>query len=200
MPALVVPGAALVRLIWTISDIPFAVNVLGTRVAGTPTFDQSFANTVGASIKGSLNGSGMLPQLGPTVALANVGVRDIRTPSNAEFIDGGAAVPGSAAAGLLPPQVAAVVTLRTARAGKSFRGRVYLPGFAAVANDATGHIVPAVNTAATAFLESIRTSLPATGLTLCIVSRKNLSTEVVTLAMTRDTQWDTIRGRATPGI
>lgn len=39
----------------------------------------------------------------------------------------GAAVPGVDAGDAYPPQTAWVVTLRTARAGRSYRGRVYLP-------------------------------------------------------------------------
>jgi hypothetical protein len=200
MPSLIVPGAALVRLVWTLSGTPYAVNVLGTRTTGALTIDQAFANQVGASIKASFTTT-LAPQVMPQVSLASVGVRDIRSAGMVEFLDAGAAVPGTSGPGnLLPPQVAFCITLRTARAGKSFRGRVYLPGFGGGHIDGNGATNTVVRDACAAFLNDIRTDLPGAGLSLAIVSRKNLSTELVTLAQGRDLIFDTIRGRATAGI
>ena len=199
--ALIVPQAALVRIIWTLGGQPFAVNVLGCRKTGATVIDQALANTVGASIKASFTSSGLAGgAVSTTVGLANVGVRDISSAANVEFIDGGASVPGSVGDDVLPPQVAYCVTLRTARAGKSYRGRVYLPGFTKGQSTTGGTVTAAARDFAAAFLNDIRTDLPATGLSLAVVSRKNLTTELVTLAQGRDLVWDTIRGRATAGI
>lgn len=200
MPPLVVPQAALVRLIWTQGGTQYAVNVLGARKTGAAIIDQAAANAIGAAVKGALTSSGALPIISNTVALATVGVRDISSPNNVEFTDSGAAVPGTAAGALMPPQVAYCVTLRTARAGKSFRGRFYFPGWAVTANAANGTAIASVQTNGVAFITNVRTALPAQGLTLAVVSRKNASTEVVTTEQGRDLLWDTIRGRSRPGI
>lgn len=200
MAPLLVPGAALVRLIWTLGGTPYAVNVIGTRKTGAPVIDQGFANSVGAAIKASFTGSPLIGQLGSAVALASVGTRDISTGNNVEFIDSAAAVAGSGAGNLLPLQVAYCITLRTAKAGKSFRGRYYQPGFEVGANLAGGTVSSGTRDAAVAFLNDVRTDLPAVGLTMAVVSRKLLTTEIVTSVQGRDLIWDTIRGRANPGI
>jgi hypothetical protein len=198
--ALVVPQAALVRLIWTLGGVPYAVNVLGVRKTGAAIIDQASANAIGGAVKGALSSSTHAANLSTTVALASVGTRDISSANNVEFIDTGAPVAGVGGTGLLPLQVAYCVTLRTARAGKSFRGRVYLPGFQTSANDATGHVVAGNRDVAVGFVDAIRAALPAQGVTLSIVSRKNLTTEPVTAVQGRDLIWDTIRGRAVAGI
>jgi hypothetical protein len=198
--ALVVPQAALMRLIWSLGGSPYAVNVIGVRKTGAAVIDQALANTVGAQVKAAFSSSGHTGSIGAQASLAQVGLRDISSPNNVEFLDGGAAVPGTDGSTLLPPQVAFVVTLRTARAGKSYRGRVYLPGFATGALAAGGLVNAGIRTSSVAFIEALRTGLPSNGLTLAVVSRKLSTTEVVTAAQGRDLVWDTIRGRATAGI
>jgi hypothetical protein len=200
MPPLIVPSGALVRLIWNAGSAPYAVNVIGCRKTGATVIDQALANAVGAMIKSGLNASGANGVMGTGISLANVGVRDISTANNVEFLDSGAAVPGGDVGKLLPPQVAQCITLRTARAGKSFRGRMYVPGYTITASDQNGAIVASTRDTTVAFVNAIRTGLPAHGLTMAIVSRANLTTELVTLVQGRDLVWDTIRGRATAGI
>jgi hypothetical protein len=48
---------------------------------------------------------------------------------------------GSAVGGVLPPQVAVVVTLRTDLAGKSTTGRFYLPGTADITQSSVGRLL-----------------------------------------------------------
>jgi hypothetical protein len=200
MPPLVVAQAALIRIVWGLQGTPYAVNVLGARKTGAAIIDQATANAVDAAIKGAFTSSGLQAQVSTFAQINSCGVRDISSPGNAEFVGVGAAVVGTSAANLLPRQVAYCVTLRTARVGKSNRGRIYLPGFGVLQNEPGGTATAAVQTAAAAFGEAVRAALPGQGLTLSIVSRKNLTTEVVTLCQGRDLQWDTIRGRATAGI
>lgn len=197
---LVVPQAALVRLIWSLGGSPYAVNVIGARKTGAAVVDQSLANTVGAQVKALFTSSGLAAQISNQVTLGQVGIRDISSANNAEFLDEGGAAPGAHVANLMPPQVAYCVTLRTARAGKSFRGRVYLPGWSVSGASATGSAVSIVQSTAVAFVNGLRTGLPSNGLSLAIVSRLLSSTELVTLVQGRDLIFDTIRGRATAGI
>jgi len=200
MAPLVVPQAVLVRLIWTLAGSAYAINVLGARKSGAAAIDQAFANTLGAAIKGHANTTALLTSLSNQVALANIGVRDISGPNLPEFRDSAAAVPGSAATALLPLQIAYCVTLRTAKAGKNYRGRTYIPGWTVTNVTTGGQTTAGVPTTSAAFLTGIKTVMTANGLTLAIVSRTLLTTEPVTLEQGRDTIWDTIRKRATPGV
>jgi hypothetical protein len=202
MPAgpLVIPDTLLVRLIWSLGGTPYAVNVLGAIAPGGFAVNQTTTNTLATAIKARLTSSGLVSRLHTTVALAQVGMRDIRTPNNAEFLDAGAAVVGTGTGDLLPPQLACCVTLRTAKAGKSFRGRVYLCGFTEAASDATGTIATAVRTDALAFVNGIATDMATSTLNFCVASRILSQSNPVILTLIRDAVWDTIRKRAVPGI
>lgn len=209
MPSLVVPNAALLRLIWSLSGQPYAVNVLGVNKGSVANITQALTDTVGTAIKAALAPSGLGAVLGTAVGLQSVGLRDINSPSQPEYLDSGAAVLGTAAGNLLPPQIAFVVTLRTALAGKSFRGRVYLTGFAVTANGATGQASTATGTASTAFITSIANALGASSMNLAVVSRPSTTSVPprpagfvtnVSARIARDLVWDTQRRRAVPGI
>lgn len=204
MPALVVPNACQVRLIWQLATIQ-AVNVLGAQVVGATTINQALANSLGAAIKARLTSSGQVAHLAGGAQLANVGVRDIRSANNAEFLDVGAGVVGTAAGDVLPYQIALCVTLRTARAGAAYRGRVFLPFYGEVDNTPAGAILAAAQTAAAAFINGIGTDMTTNGLTFSVVSRPTYDENgtqtragfatPVTTALVRDARWDTQRRR-----
>lgn len=224
MPALVVPNGALVTLRQLNTSVPF-VNVLGADVAPTTTINQALADTLGAAIKASWT-STMAPLMGGAVGLVSVGIRDIRSANLAEFVGAGATVTGSDAGEPLPRQTALVVTLRTARAGQSFRGRVYVSGWTETSNDSTGNATSGAQTAAVNFITGISNALSGNGLFLAIVSRpserqtvvtttfhadgtSDVDTDVhearggqvtrVTSISTRNNVWDTQRRRAAAG-
>lgn len=198
MPALVVPNAALARLIWTSGGTPFQINVIGYAKSAALVVDQALADALSTAWKAAFTSSGYAALVPTTIALAQVALRDISQPNRPEFIGAGTPTAGTAAAGKrLPPQTALCVTLRTALAGKSFRGRVYLGGWHDTANQADGTASAAATTAARSFVNS---SAPPAGLTLAVVSRKLLTATAIQDAQVRDAQWDTIRRRATPGI
>lgn len=206
MPALVVPNAAQMRLIWAVGGSLYALNVMGVVNAGSVAITQALTNTIGTAVKSALTSSTLGSQLHTTVTLANVGLRDIRTANTAEFLDSGAAVAGTATGDFLPPQTALVITLRTAQAGRSFRGRTYLTGFAESVNTATG--VYAGTTHGVSFITAIKSALITSGLDLGVISRpapdatppRSGFVTVVTSIVIRDTIWDTQRRRAIPGI
>lgn len=206
MPALVVPNAAQMRLIWSLSGQLYALNVLGVVNAGSVAITQALTNTIGAAIKTGFSTSALLAFTNTAVALANIGLRDIRTANSAEFIDTGAAVSGSQSGDLLPPQTALCVTLRTAFAGRSFRGRCYIPGAGELGNDTLGtsnnvsvHV---------AFLTAVKAALVSSSLDLGVISRPRPGAvppyagfiTPVTSIVVRDAVWDTQRRRAIPGI
>jgi len=199
MPLIVSQGC-LVRLVWTLNGTPAAVNVLGIKRGTGVAVDQAFADAVGLFIKGAFTASGMDDKVSTAVALASVGVRDINTPSQPEILDTNAASPGTAVGSLLPPQVALCITLRTALAGKEYRGRFYQFGWTATSLTPTGSCVPADAEVCRAWINQIRTTLATNSLPLQVISRKLNVGNAVSSVVLRDPIFDTIRKRAVPGI
>lgn len=202
---LVVPNAAQMRLIWSFGGQLYAINVLGV-VANAVAITQAITNTVGAAVKTGFASSALNAALYTGVQLVNVGLRDVRTAHQAEFLDSGAAVTGTMAGDALPPQIALCITLRTAQAGASWRGRVYLPGFAEAFNAGGG--TANSGTAAVAFVTAIKSALTTSGMDLGVLSRPNTAVNPlltgfitpVTSIVCRDLVWDTQRRRAVAGI
>lgn len=194
MPSLVIPTAVQVRLRWTFNGIA-GYNVLGGSVGGGFANSQAIANTLGTAVNGSFTSSGLAALCATTTSLLGVGIRDIRVASQPEFQSAAAAVPGTGAGNPLPNEVAAVVTLRTALAGRRYRGRAYFSGFIVGENSAAGAIVAGLNTALVTFMTNVQTNMAASGITLAVLSRTGSLATPVTLIQTRDTEWDTQRRR-----
>lgn len=194
------------RLIWSLGGQLYALNVLGVVNAGNIAITQALTNTIGAAIKTAVTSSGIGGFIHTTVALANVGLRDVRTANTAEFIDTGGAVAGTSTGDILPPQIALCITLRTAQAGRSFRGRVYLPGFGEGANNTAG--VVSSTSSMVGFVTAVKAALVTSSLDLGVLSRpaptatppRSGFITVVTSIVARDAVWDTQRRRAVPGI
>jgi hypothetical protein len=207
MPSLQVANGAQLRLIWSFqSGAITAINVLGVQVSGAPVFGQALADTLGAAIKAAVSSSGIGGHLQSTNALLAVGIRDLRTTNMAEFLDSGGPAAGTGtAADQLPGQTALVVTLRTAKSGPSYRGRVYLGGFSETSNTATGTALGSLVTVSAAFITAIRTTLTNNALTLAVLSRPAEAREVTTLIHHSDGSTSSITkhsnartGQATP--
>lgn len=222
MPAIVVPNTVEVRLLWSLVGAG-AVNVLHATATGGLVVNQALANTLGSAIKSSF-GSTWGPHVAANRTLSRVGVRDLRGPNLTEYLDTGAVAAGTGVGDPLPPQAAICITLRTGKAGKSYRGRVYLPGGIEADNDTTGTIATAASTAAVAFITGIQSAMTASGLTLAVTSKpaerttlvrntfhadgsqttKTLSettaksgeSNAVTSSASRDARWETQRRRA----
>lgn len=178
MPALVVSGAAVVTVRWSHLGVPM-FNVMGALVAGATSITQGLANTLDAAIKAAY-GTTLSTHQGGSTALVSVGLRDIRTANQAEFIGTGAFAAGTGPGDILPRQNAVCVTLRTALSGQRFRGRVYLGGFTETDNDSTGSIGATLSTASVNFVTAISTSLSTNGLTLGVLSRPAERQTIVT--------------------
>jgi len=198
--ALVVPQGALLRLIWTRGAVPSAVNVYGVINTGNVAITQTLTNTIGAAIKAAFTSSGQAAVINSQVALGQVGLRDVRQANMPEFLDAGAAVSATDATEILPMNVSLCVTLRTARAGRAFRGRTYLWGYTETQNVAGAVASAAAQTAATAWVNAIGTALSNNGMGLAVLSRTLSQVNAVTSVQLRDGVWDTVRKRAIPGI
>jgi hypothetical protein len=205
---LVLANAVQVRLHWSFNGI-LGFNVLAGSVGGGYVNSQAHANALGTAVLGHFTSSGLAALMATTTSLLHVGIRDLRVANQVEYVSAAAAVPGTGAGNPLPNELAAVVTLRTAQAGKSFRGRAYFGGAIVGENTAAGQIAAGFNTALATFMTNVQTDMTAEGITLSILSRPrfaNLTPPAdvqtyagaltpVTAILTRDIEWDTQRRR-----
>lgn len=145
------------------------MNALSAIVTGSVTVNQALANALGSAIK-SIWTSNVGPLCAATT-FARVGVRDLRQPAQTEFLDTGAVATSTGTGDPLPSHIAFCVTLRTALAGKSNTGRVYMSGWSEAENDANGVALSAVGAAAVAFITGIDTNLKSNGMALGVMSR-----------------------------
>jgi len=211
MAQLVIPNAVQVRLKWTLAGGTLAYNVMTAQSAGGTQPTQALTNTIGSAIKSALTSSTLVSWLASSTTLTKVGLRWIGAPNFVEYEDSGAGVVGTAVGDALPKQTAFCVTIRTALAGRSYRGRIYLPGFAETANMADGTASLSVGTAAASFVNSIGAALASSGYTLGVGSRFRAAQPSLvppileraafftpyTTAVARDNVWDTQRRRRT---
>jgi len=209
---LVVSGAAQVTLKWSVAGIEF-VNVLGAVKPPGVTVTQALADTVGAAIKTAYTTSGLQTHQQLATGLGSVGIRDISTAGQPEYLDGGLGVVGTGTGDILPPQTAMVVSVRTARSGASYRGRIYLGGFIEPDNEAAGQSSQALATACVAFIDGVADALSASGMTLGVLSRpreaktipaKEITAKAgfitpMTIVEVNNLLWDTQRRRGTAG-
>lgn len=225
MAKLVVPNAALVTLRWNQGTTVF-YNVLGAFAPGTTTINQALANTLSSAVMSAFTGGTLISQLHTTTALGKVSIRDIRNPDLPDLVGSATGAVGTGTGDPLPLGNSICVTLRTAGAGASKRGRVYIGGLTETANDTTGKIGAAANTAAVAFITAIGSAMTSNGLSLAVVSRpaERVQTVVTTyhadgttdvktstssartggvttvsLVEARNTNWDTQRRRSATG-
>lgn len=175
----VIPNCVQIRLLW-VSNGQLAINVLNAQAGAGVVVNQALANSLGSAIKSAF-GTNLAAQYTATTALTRVGVRDMRQANQAEFLDVSPAQPGTAVGDALPNSTSLMLTMRTALSGKSFRGRIYLPGMAETANINQGEIASAASNAALAFIAALQAALTAANLILAIASR---AAELTTLVRT----------------
>jgi hypothetical protein len=200
VPALVIPNACVVRLIWTFNTVDTAVNVVGGIVGGGVTIGQTLANTLQTGIAGYFTSSGLGPATSNKVALRTVGIRDIRTANMGEYLGTNAGTSGTATADPLPANVAYCVTIRTSMAGRSYRGRFYVYGLTESANDTNGNPNAAVQTSCAAFVNAVGSVLSSNGITPAVLSRKLTVATAWNNAEGRLLRWNTQRRRLLAGI
>ena len=178
MPALQITNGIQLKLYYSL-NANLAMNVLGLTPTGAVTVNQALAETVGSMVKAAWTA-----QIGPhatnKVSLVRVGIRDLRVANLPEFKDTGNAVTGVATGtDSLPGFVAVCITLRTAKSGKSFRGRSYVPGFAELDNDLNGLSTNAAGLAAAAFINAIGSGIQSSQMKLAVLSYPSDDVKIV---------------------
>lgn len=166
--ALQITGAAQIKVYSSVNG-QLVINVWGAQVTGTVTFGQALADQVGTIVKQQWT-TQMAPLCPSTSSVVRVGVRDLRQPNLPEWRDTGAAVAGTGTGDALPASLACCVTLRTAGAGKSFRGRSYVTGFNEGQNGPSGLILAGASAGAVNWLNNANGQLTPLGLPLGVLS------------------------------
>lgn len=158
-----------VDLLWNLASGKQVKNVLHGSVAGGFSATTAVAQAVYAAIIASASWTAWALDVHSTASFAGVQLRDLRTLNNPFVASTGAATAGTGAATALPPGSSLVITLRTAGAGRGFRGRVYLPGLdSVVLVAATGAATATANTNAVNFITAVQTALTSSSITLAI--------------------------------
>lgn len=200
MPSLIINNTVQMRLVWAHSGTPFAVNVLhGIKDVGISSPTQDGVNALFEDLKTRFSTASIRSQINSSISLASVGLRDLNTANEPEFVSTGAPVAGSGSVELLPLNIAACATLRTSKAGPSYRGRFYMTGYTEGMSSA-GMMAATVGPALVAWLEQVQTAMDTAGLGLAVASRKLGVSNAVTAIQVRDNRWDTQRRRIVPGI
>lgn len=199
MAPVVIPGTLQIQLIWNLGTAFLGMNVLNALIGAGPTVDQTMSNAIADLAEAAHTGSPLATLQPTTVTLASTRIRDIRTANNPqlETLIGSA---GTSTADLLPRGNALVVTSRTARAGGSFRGRTYVPGFSESAAGADGRASATAMTAASEFLTNFQNSMGSNAWPLAVASTKLAVSTPITIFVTRNNVWDRQWRRATRGV
>lgn len=212
--SLVITDAVLIRLIWQVAGVDFAVNTLHYRAPPLHVVNQLSTNAVGTAVDQAAIAAALPAQWPTNVTLSRVTQRDRRAQNQPEYV-GNVGRVGTAVGDLLPPQTALCITTRTALAGRSYRGRVYLPGWAESTSDAVGQATAAAQTAAVAFVTDLMSMTISGNILNLAVARQSKTNATpppptielepgelndVTAVLSRDLRWETQRRRATPGI
>jgi hypothetical protein len=166
----VIPNTVEVRLRWEVAGQSFSNIYHGQSPTGTAASDAN-AQALFASISNGFTSSGWSGFVHPTCSLFQVGLKSLHVANQVEHFSTGAAVPGAAAGAGAPLNAAIVVTLRTAQAGRAFRGRSYLGGIADNALQNMFQSTGAANTAAAAFVTAIMNGLSAISAPMGIAQR-----------------------------
>lgn len=197
--AIIITGTYEIRITWALSGADWALNVLHAQLPGGESVNQGLADAWATDLSAAHTSSGLEALQPTTVSLDRVGVRDLRT-ANQPMYEANIASAGTGTGDLLVRAASVNVTLRTSLAGRSFRGRSYVPGFDETQNTADGSIDPAAQAAAVAWISAIRTAATARGHTLAVASVKLGISTPVTAQIVRDNVWDVQRRRGYNGI
>ena len=164
------PNGVMWRLRWT-DPVGTFMNVLHMSYTTAGPLNPAIADNMLTQLVGLAATTTWLGHLPTTTALVGLDVRDLRAANNPLISSAAVNHPGTAAGNALPPANAMVITLRTAFAGRSFRGRVYLGGLAATTSDVNGHIVAQANTDANVFVQQFGTVCTTAGGNWAILQR-----------------------------
>lgn len=200
-----------VDLFWTLEDGKTAHNVLHGSVPAAFNPTAAIALALHNSFVTGAPWSGLAATLSTSTHLATTALRDLRIPNQPQiFPSGQTDGPGTGTGESLPNETAAVVTLRTAKAGQRYRGRMYLPGFTVGQMAAGNTIAAGCVTAINNWANSLPGAFTAQGMTFCLGLHSRLAytgktgknhearpneVPAIVQQLVRDNHWDSQRKR-----
>jgi hypothetical protein len=170
----VFPQGVEIRMIWQNNQRTWH-NVLHAKAATPATVSQALADSLMSNFSTSLNSSGFTAHLFADTELVQVGVRDVNTANNVEWLSSGAAVPGVGVGPAMPLNDSICITWVSAKTGRENRGRIYFAGLDASAAASATTVAPTALSQAEAFATGLHTNINSAGLTHCIANRQLLA-------------------------
>ena len=168
---LVIPQTCEVKLHWRLANFKQASNVFHAIIPDGFALDETVPTGIMDEITASAGWADLNPFLSTETSLQSVEAKDLRAANLGGYISTSATITGTSAADSLPEGVALVVGLRTAQSGRSFRGRVYIPGFSTDALAADGRAAATVAGSAAEFVQAVKDAMSVVGLEMCIAHR-----------------------------
>lgn len=190
MPPIVIPGSYMVVCSGNNQGEPWA-NVYGVAKSGI-TLDETVAGTIAFDFKAWYEALAGLFSTG--WGLTNITVTDITSTDAPQFAFPTTTTVGTLTDAALPTYVALAVTWRTARRGRSFRGRTYLCGFTEAGNGPGGFPQSSYTDGIEEEAANLIEALDGDGHALTVLSRTLLEANAVVTANVNGF-WDTMRRR-----
>lgn len=206
---LVIPETCQCQMVFAVAGRNTSVVFHYKIPAGTPV-NVTLSDAVFTALKSRWN-SNLAALCSSSTTFTGVNLRDLRDQGFPLVPSTGASAAGTApTTDTLPRQIAACLTVRTGKAGRKFRGRMYMPGFAEVANDVNNHMTAAAKTALDSFAANFLSSANVSGLAMGVAHRPTIFDEntglpidpgrgfieVATAVVCRNDVWDNQRRRA----
>lgn len=132
-------NAIRVEIVWTLANLPWAVNVLHYIPETGDAVTQTTADDVGNSIEAGWTSSNLDDAYNNQVRCNTINVRDLRSDGLPVFTTAATMI-GTATTSLLPAQTCVVTTIRSALNTRRGRGRIYWPAPAVGAPSSTGQL------------------------------------------------------------
>lgn len=168
MPFIPVPNTASVECIYE-WDNQIVENTLYYTL-GTATPDLSDLTALVEAVSGFIR-SGLLPLMADTITLLRLVGRVLETLDGIQYISTtGLPLNGASTAESMPNNVAACISIRTGLAGRSFRGRNYVPGLT-IANIDHNELNSTSLAAIVDVYEALIAPVPASAWNMSVVSR-----------------------------
>jgi len=206
-----IPQCMDVSLIWQLDDGKTAHNVLHGRYAGSFPGSVAMANAILTGLTTGASWTALKAFISPTpVGLIAVSLRDRNVEDQPLINSSSSGDVGTSPGTPLPNETAVVITLRTAKVGPAFRGRIYVPGWASNALGAGNIVAGGAVTALQNWANTIPTTFTAQGLTFVLGlphrlaytsasgkphAERAATTQDITSQPVKDNHWDTQRRR-----
>lgn len=207
----VLGNAVRVMPLWQLPDGKLARNVVGGIKGSFTVASSAVAEAIRAAWIANANWAPMIARMAPSVSFVGIEIQDLQQAGNPIFRSTGTAIAGTSAGIALPDEVALVLTLRTARVGRQWRGRLYQPGWTSTDLGSGGVAATAAINALTGYAGCVIAGLAAGGLTWGLIKparqaytspttgvsypARAASIEPIVTTTVRDNHWDTQRRR-----